>query len=373
MNFDKRLMNFNRVRPLSNDIKMRENELELARRKQKISENPTFKDDIEFISEQLELFKKQRDIYKAILEQYENSLDIKTDVTRCQSLAHNSFQNKNHRENDHDNQRVEPLSPSYGHDLGDRIDKLNLQIKNLKQAFEEKSPPHSPLKKSCRESQIPYSLLRNRNIESSKKFRSKSVESLHSIQKKMKNISKNLTKSFNFELSEEIMENAYNCTFQEKLEYFPMRIKELELENKELEKILDKLQTKDMFQSTLSLDRTKHRKINFNFDNKRYELEQFQLQLDARSKALDLREQELRIKEKLIARKIGAKREKEKKRSVVNKINISNISNQVKCPNVGIHYDVQNQLKEAKNTAIKKYKIDESTEKISGCKTCSIF
>ena len=212
MNCDERLTNASGAKLFSNDFKMIENELELARRKQKISENPFFKEDIDFISEQLELIKKQRDIYKTILEQYENSFDFKTDVTRCQSLAYNSFRNKNHIDNEHDNQRVETLSPTYGHDLGDRIDKLNLQIKNLKQAFEEKSSLNSPsLKKSCRdtiiESQTPYSLLKNINKESPTKVRAKSVESVNSIPKKVKNISKNLTKSYHSLLSV----SMHNC------------------------------------------------------------------------------------------------------------------------------------------------------------------
>ena len=360
------------------EIKVTENECELARRKQKISENPTFKDDIEYISEQLDLIKKQRDIYKALLEQFECSLNAQAmDVKRCYSLVDGSMKNQIKTE-DFDNNLIDPLSPSYGQELGDRIDRLNFQIKNLKQAFDERSNPNSPLPREFKETVISshysptknpsiYSPLKNpkrsRFLKKQKKNKTR-PKSQEIISSKLKpdNI---LAKSF-CESSREIMENPYKhsfCNIQAQLEYFPTRIKQLECENKELEKILEKLKQKELSQSTLSLDRPlKHRKTNF--DVKRKELEEFQKELEEKSKALDLKEKELNMWEMNI-------KTKDRKEGVVNTITISNIANPRKSQNS--HYEDQTQLKKIRANSEKKKDNDEAPEKGYACKVCRIF
>ena len=371
-------------------VKTKENDLEIARRKQKISENPTFHDDIEFISEQLDLIKKQRDLYKELLEKYETSFSNKDlNVLRCHSMLDNNLEK--HLKQSFDNEIIDPLSPSYGQELGDRIDKLNAQIKDLKQVFDEKSNQSSPLKKSRKDSNlIPSTKKQKSNFYKKDRSRSfHSIEKSNNIEKPKRKVKP--TKSFNFGaersvfVSEELLQIPYEqsfCNVQEQLAYFPIKIKELEVENKKLEKLLEKMKSKEMSNSTLSLDRPKHKKSQYSLDAKKKELELIQKQLEERSRALDLKEKELNMKETYINSKSSENKKKEKKKDskkgFVNKINISNITNPERNlksqTNISTaHYEDQNELQQIRSSLAKNLKNDDVPEKAYACKICKIF
>lgn len=366
-------------------MNMKENESELLKRKQKISEHPTFKEDIDFISEQIELIRQQRDIYKLLLEQYEETSGLldskklenfqKSDFPRCQShcVKINNKNEAKHLENEH----IDPFSPNYGQDLCHKIDILNQQIKNIKVAFEEKSHTPSPLKRprpNMLESNISSSsVLGLQKVQPQKNCKSKSFESISKIDPSLKLGSlKNIkSQSFQFE-SVDSCQNPYKhsfCKVQAQLEYFPLRIKELEKENKELESILEKLKTKDLNQRTLSVDRPFDRKSSNLTEAKRKELERLQKQLEERSRLLDLKEKELNERE------IKLRKKKEKNVSQDTKL-INNINIRNSCPNnnssiKGSHYNQDDNLKELRN---KDSKInDECSEKSYACKICKIF
>lgn len=376
------------------EIRVHENEYELARRKQKISENPTFRDDIEFISSQLDLIKRQRDIYKALLEQFEASMTLQEqEVKRCQSVqVENSLINQI-KENEGnlmtDKGLIDPLSPSYGKELGDRIDRLNLQIKNLKHTFEEKSHAGSPLPQEFRETiisshhspvrlQSPLknqkkSRLLKKNISQKRPKSSDVPPKLSPFQKKLH------SKTFCTTPTKFLDAHPYKhsfCNVQAQLEYFPTRIRQLEQENRELERILERLNQKEMTQSTLSLDRPlkNHRKTTQNLDVKRKELEHLQRQLEEKSKALENKEKELNQREMVLNRastKGKKPKEKEDKRVIKNTITISNISGPEK--NSDVHYEEQNQLKKIRRESNEKEKKDEEPEKGYACKVCRVF
>ena len=376
------------------EIRVHENEFELARRKQKISENPTFHDDIEFISSQLDLIKRQRDIYKALLEQFEGSLTAQEqEVKRCQSVqVENSLVNliKENEVNEiTDKGLIDPLSPSYGKELGDRIDKLNLQIKNLKHTFEDKSHGGSPLPREFRETIVSshyspvrlQSPLKNQKITRllKKKINQKRPKSSDTPPNPSLSQKKLHSKTFCITPTPPL-DAPYKhsfCNVQAQLEYFPTRIRQLEQENRELERILERLNQKEMTQSTLSLDRPlkSHRKTTQHLDVKRKELENLQRQLEEKSKALESKEKELNAREMVLNRastKGKKPKEKESKGVINNTITISNISGPEK--NTDVHYEDQNQLKKMMQRESKdKEKKDEEPEKGYACKVCRVF
>lgn len=361
---------------VSDAINMHEDESGIVLRKQKILENPIFKEDIEFISQQLDLIKKQRDIYKALLDQYEISFPICLDQgQRAISLDNNNFLIN---DNEFKNDLIDPFSPSYGNELGDRIDKLNFQIRDLKQAFEQKSATPSPLKRPKEITLESSSILKVNKVEENvKREKCKSIDLTKKLSEVQEPKKKTLSRSFHFEKPLETMENPYKysfCKIQAQIEYFPLRIKELENENKQLEEILEKLKAKDLTQSTLSADQPKRKNTSNLLDVKKKELEVFQKQLEERSKVLDLKEKELNEREVQIKKKKKVGERKNKDQQLVNNINISNIAN----PNnsqireADNHYDQKNDLKKIMQPERNKAN-DEVPEKIYACKICKIF
>lgn len=366
-------------------MNMKENESELLKRKQKISENPTFKEDIDFISEQLELIRQQRDIYKLLLEQYEESSvlfeqkklgSFQTNTfPRCQSNyvnIHNNHNEDKHIENEH----IDPFSSNYGQDLCHKIDKLNQQIKTLKIAFEDKSHTPSPLKKPAHnmlESNISSSSILGLQKKPPRKHcKSKTFGSIAKIQQNPNSEGSKHIKSQSFQFENgDSFQNPYKysfCKVQAQLEYFPLKIKELEKENQELESILEKLKNKEVNQRTLSVDRPFDRKSSNLTEAKRKELERLQKQLEERSRILDLKEKELNEREMKLRRK-KEKNVSKDKQQLINNINIRNScpKNEIK----GSHYNQDDNLKELRN---KESKInDEYSEKTYACKMCNIF
>ena len=373
------------------EIRVHENEYELARRKQKISENPTFHDDIEFISSQLDLIKRQRDIYKALLEQFQGSLTAQEqEVKRCQSVqVENSLINqlKENEVNEIiDKGLIDPFSPSYGNELGDRIDRLNLQIKNLKHTFEDKSHVGSPLPREFRETIVSSHYSQQSPLKNQKKSRflkkkinEKRPRSSDAPPPNPTPSQKRLH-SKTFCITPPHYDAPYKhsfCNVQAQLEYFPTRIRQLEQENRDLERILERLNHKEMNQSTLSLDRPlkTHRKTTQNLDVKKKELEHLQKQLEEKSKALENKEKELNARE-MVLNKASTKgkkpKEKESNGVIKNNITISNISGPDR--NTDVHYEDQNQLKKMRRESKEsKEKKDEEPEKGYACKVCRVF
>lgn len=360
-------------RRLNLESYIQENQNELDLRKQKISQNPNFKEDIEFISSQLELIKKERDYYKSLLDEHQNCNTVKNiEIQRCNSIFENNFKNETQIE---EPQIVDPYSESYGHDLCDRIDKLALQIKNMKQNFEVKSSNNSPLKKYRNDSVLDSQCsLRKKYIETPKietitrvnNFEKKRAKSFQTLKNEnILNFNNNmqfLRKSLNFERTRD--DSCFNYHFfnhQTQMElFYPLRIKELELENKKLENILEIAKN----QSILSLDRPKNR--NSNDSTIKQELEKLQRQLDERSKALDFKEKELKKREAKINRRVKSDR------PVLNQINISNTSNSERPRNsLTHHYNDPTQITKIKN--LKAIKRDEIPEKGFACNICNLF
>lgn len=283
----------------------------------KIAVDPSFKEDLDKLLSQLNKVKAQREQYKVMFQQILN----KYEAIEGLKPSFEKFLNDYVKENECEDSKS--LDQQYGKDIAGYLDKLNVQIDFLRmKILEENSISNINIKEEAEYlpetskefSQNFFEEINRRKIEMTN-ISSQDLAFKKKIRPKWISVDYHLKKGEGFEELVDISRKSLE-EIQDKLGYFPQRIKELEEENTKMFRMIKKFNelhstgTLKEIEERMKTNEQMKQEMEKNMSElslKQKEIEEKANQLEKKRLELEMKEKELLDKEKNV--KIPAKNE----------------------------------------------------------------